>query len=276
MSDVRDARHVWRFGRLERALHGMLMTSFLGLALTGLPLLFADADWAATMAALMGGYGVTGTLHRVFAVLLLVCFGTHVGVLTYRLVHDKEYSLLWGPESLVPQPRDLAQLLQHFRWFLGLGQRPRFDRFTYWEKFDYWAVFWGMGIIGTSGLMLWFPNAFSAFLPGWVFNVALLVHGEEALLALVFIFTIHFFNGHIRPEKFPMDTVIFTGRVSVEELAHERPAEYERLVAEGRLESLVAPPPAPRATRTGHIVGSIALSLGLLMVVLTLYALIAG
>jgi hypothetical protein len=132
-----------------------------------------------------------------------------------------------------------------------------------------------MGIIGTSGLMLWFPNAFSTFLPGWVFNIALLVHGEEALLALVFIFTIHFFNGHIRPEKFPMDTVIFTGRVTVEELEHDRPAEYERLVAQGRLDSLLAPAPAPRTVRAGYIIGTLALSLGALMVVLTLYALIA-
>ena len=121
----------------------------------------------------------------------------------------------------------------HFRWFVGLGPRPVFDRFTYWEKFDYWAVFWGMAIIGGSGLMLWFPVLFSRILPGWVFNIALLVHGEEALLAVGFIFTIHFFNGHLRPEKFPMDMVIFTGRVEEHEFQAERPAEYARLTAAG-------------------------------------------
>ena len=117
---------------------------------------------------------------------------------------------------------------------MGFGPRPNFDRFTYWEKFDYWAVFWGMGIIGGSGFILWFPKFWARFLPGDLFNVALLIHGEEALLATVFIFTIHFFNGHLRPEKFPMDTVIFTGVVPLEEVEHERPAEYERLVAEGQ------------------------------------------
>ena len=84
------------------------------------------------------------------------------------------------------------------------------------------------------GLILWVPKFWARFLPGDLFNVALLVHGEEALLAVVFIFTIHFFNGHLRPEKFPMDTVIFTGVLPLEELKHERPAEYERLVRGGR------------------------------------------
>ena len=105
---------------------------------------------------------------------------------------------------------------------MGKGPRPRFDRYTYWEKFDYWAVFWGMFIIGGSGLLLWFPFFFSSFLPGWIFNIATVIHGEEALLAVGFIFTIHFFNGHLRPEKFPMDPVIFTGRITEHEMLEER------------------------------------------------------
>ena len=113
-----------------------------------------------------------------------------------------------------------------FKWFFGRGPRPQFDRYTYWEKFDYWGVFWGMAIIGGSGLMLWFPTFFSRFLPGWLLNVATIVHGEEALLAVGFIFTIHFFHGHLRPEKFPMDMVIFTGQIPEHELKGERPIEY--------------------------------------------------
>ena len=97
----------------------------------------------------------------------------------------------WGPNAI--------DIWNHVRWFVGKGPRPQFDRYTYWEKFDYWAVFWGMFIIGSSGLVLWFPFFFSQFLPGWIFNVATVIHGEEALLAVGFIFTIHFFNGHLRP-----------------------------------------------------------------------------
>ena len=108
---------------------------------------------------------------------------------------------------MVPQPQDIIDIWRNFKYFVGKGPRPQFDRWTYWEKFDYWAVFWGMFIIGGSGLLLWFPVFFSRLLPGWMFNIASLVHGEEALLAVGFIFTFHFFNGHLRPAKFPMDTV---------------------------------------------------------------------
>ena len=121
----------------------------------------------------------------------------------------------WSPRPASPGPQGLGHLVGPVDgaaaarspgsdWAPALVRRPRsaarLDRYTYWEKFDYWAVFWGMGIIGASGLFLWFPVFFSRFLPGWIFNVALLIHGEEALLAVGFIFTMHFFNGHLRPE----------------------------------------------------------------------------
>jgi cytochrome b subunit of formate dehydrogenase len=265
---------VLRFHRYDRLLHGMLMASFLTLALTGMPLLFPLAPWAATLAHLLGGYRVTGVVHRIAAITLMVVFFTHLMRLGHRLFVKKDYGMLWGPRSLVPQPADLRQLLQHFRWFVGMGPQPRFDRYSYWEKFDYWAVFWGMGIIGSSGLMLWFPAAFARFVPGWVFNIALVVHGEEALMAMVFIFTVHFFNGHLRPDKFPMDLVIFTGRVSVDELKHERPAEYERMVAEGTLKDVMTTPPSVKLLTVGRLVGTLAVCIGLTVAVLAIYALL--
>jgi len=124
----------------------------------------------------------------------------------------------------------------HNKWFFGKGQKPTFDRWTYWEKFDYFAVFWGVAIIGSSGLILWFPAFFTRFMPGWVINIAHIIHSDEALLAAGFIFSIHFFNTHFRIEKFPMDTVIFSGRVSKTELMHERKRWYDRLVASGKLD----------------------------------------
>ena len=97
------------------------------------------------------------------------------------------------------------------KYFLYLGPRPKFDRFTYWEKFDYLAVFWGVAIIGVSGLVLWFPTLFTFFLPGWALNAAYVIHSDEALLATGFIFLFHFFHTHLRPEAFPLDPVIFVG-----------------------------------------------------------------
>jgi len=265
-------QHILRFTRYQRILHGSLMLSFLGLAGTGLPLLFSEAEWARVVARLWGGFVVAGLLHRFFALVLIGVFVLHVWGLVRRLYVQKELSILWGPASMVPQPRDVVEMIQHFRWFFGVGPRPRFDHFTYWEKFDYWAVFWGMGIIGGSGLLLWFPEFFAAFLPGWMFNVAMLIHGEEALLAVGFIFTIHFFNGHLRPDKFPMDLVIFTGRVDADEFAHERQAEHERLVAEGRLEAHLGSPPSGTLARAGRAIGTAAVTIGLAIVGLILYA----
>lgn len=273
-SQVASQRYVTRFSRTDRILHGFLMFSFLGLALSGLPLLFSHSEWASGLATSLGGPTMAGVLHRLCATILIAVFLIHVGRLLRRVIVDKDYSIFWGPSSLVPQPRDVAELKGHVAWFLGRGPRPRFERYTYWEKFDYWAVFWGMGVIGGSGLMLWFPELFSRLLPGWVFNIALLVHGEEALLAVGFIFTIHFFNGHLRPEKFPMDMVIFTGRVSEDELRHERPAEYERLRRTGELERLAVTPPRPSVWTLGRVIGTTAVTIGLVLVVLIVFALL--
>ena len=267
---------VRRFDDIDRRLHILLMTSFLGLALTGLPLLFSERKWAKVLSHLFGGFKAAGGLHRMFAVVLVLVFLVHLTRILKRLFVDKETTILWGPASMVPQPRDIRDMMGHVRWFVGLGERPKFDRFTYWEKFDYWAVFWGMGIIGGSGFVLWFPKFWARFLPGDLFNVALLIHGEEALLATVFIFTIHFFNGHLRPEKFPMDTVIFTGVLPLEEIRHERPAEFDRLVAEGRVAEIAAPAPSRQDVRRGRAIGTIAVTVGLLLVSLTIYALLSG
>ena len=96
-------------------------------------------------------------------------------------------------------------------------------------------------VIGSTGFVLWFPELLTRVLPGWSINVATIIHSDEALLAVGFIFTIHFFNTHFRPDKFPMDPVIFTGRTTVEELEHDKPGEYEELVRTGRLEEHLVP-----------------------------------
>jgi cytochrome b subunit of formate dehydrogenase len=269
------ARYYRRFGLFERVLHAGLMFSFVGCALSGLPLLFPYTGWAKTLAGVMGGFHGAATVHRVCAAIMCVVFVTHIlQFLWIGLAKGTLLSVLWGPNSLMPQPKDIVDIWQHMKYFLGMGPRPQFDRYTYWEKFDYMAVFWGMFIIGGSGLLLWFAIPLSAWLPGWIFNIATLVHGEEALLAVGFIFTIHFFNGHLRPEKFPMDMVIFTGRISDHELREERPLEYERLKREGRLASIEDTPPAAGAVAFGRIIGGTALVLGLITVVLIIFGLV--
>ncbi|MCC6543720.1 MAG: hypothetical protein IT392_04355 [Nitrospirae bacterium] len=266
------AKHYLRFTLFQRILHVLLFTSVLGLVTTGMPLFFNQSGWAFWIAHTMGGFGVMGFFHRLFGTTMLSVFTVHMVLILRRVVIGREYRLLWGPDSMVPQPKDFVQLFQNIRYFIGLGPAPRFDRFTYWEKFDYWAVVWGMGIIGGTGLILWFHDFFSRIFPGWFFNVAILVHGEEALLASGFLFAVHFFNTHIRPEKFPIDLVIFTGRVSGHEMIEERPEQYQRLVREGKLEKFETTPPPMWLKNLGRIVGAIAVTIGLTLFVLILYA----
>jgi cytochrome b subunit of formate dehydrogenase len=265
-------RHVLRFDGQTRALHIVVMTTFLVLSATGIPLLFSDAPWARLLATVFGGFHGAGLVHRAMGALLLAAVAYHVGNVFYRAFVKGESGIFWGPSSMVPQPRDLVQFWQQMLWFFNRGPFPKYEQFTYWEKFDYWAVLWGTGLMGAAGLILWFPEAASRILPGWMFNVALFVHGAEAALAIGFIFVVHFFNGHLRPGKFPMDTVIFTGAVGEHELKHERAGQYERLVAAGGLQALAVAAPDAAALRRGRIIGALGLTFGLAIVALIVFA----
>jgi len=267
-------RYYRRFSPIERVLHSGLMLTFVGCALTGLPLLYSEKPWATTLAKILGGFEGAGLIHRVCAFVMITVFLSHVAIVFSKAIKSgRLLSILWGPDSMVPQLQDGIDIYRNFLWFVGRGPRPQFDRWAYWEKFDYWAVFWGMFIIGGSGLLLWFPWFFSQVLPGWMFNIASLIHGEEALLAVGFIFTVHFFNGHLRPSKFPMDTVIFTGRISEHELMDERGVEYARLAREGQLEAKATTAPSEEARWFGWVIGGTALGLGIVAVVLIVYSL---
>lgn len=274
MSEPAAHIHIRRFDPAARRLHLVVMTSFLGLAATGLPLLFSDARWGRMLMSLFGGFRGAGIVHRFFGATLVAAVVYHVGNIAWRAFVRREPGLFWGPTSMVPQPYDFVQFWQQLRWFVGAGTRPRFDHFTYWEKFDYWAVLWGTTLMGAAGLVLWFPEAAARIMPGWMFNVALFVHGAEAVLAIGFIFVVHFFNGHLRPGKFPMDIVIFVGSVSDHELREERAGEYARLRESGRMDAMSVPAPSPARIKNGRLIGTAGLSIGLALVVLILYAIL--
>ena len=177
------------------------------------------------------------------------------------------FGFILDPESLVPNLNDLKELIATVKWFFG-GPRPYYGHWTYWEKFDFMAVFWGIAVIGSSGMALWFPEIFSMVLPGWGLNVATIIHSDEALLAAGFIFTIHFYNTHLRPDKFPLDPVIFVGKITVDELKHERPREYDQLVESGELNKLVDHrAPEPWLTRLSTAFGLFVVTTGSVLVV---------
>ena len=257
-----------RFALIWRIAHLVVLLATMTLVLTGMTVLYSDSAWAPIVAWLFGGPHVMGIVHRVCASIFISVFLGHVIYMAVKL-HRKGRSFRWfGPDSLIVRWQDFYDILAMFKWFFGLGPRPIFDRWTYWEKFDYWAVFWGIFIIGGSGAILWSKDWVAEFLPGWVLNVALIVHGDEALLAAVFLFTVHFFNNHFRPDKFPLDTVMFTGAMPLEEFKREHAVEYNRLVETGQLESRRVPPPSSAMALGSRLLGFTLLAFGLTLLLL--------
>ncbi len=266
--DHPQSRYYRRFSLGQRYLHGVLAGTFLGLAFTGITLRFSTASYMQTLAKAVGGFGAVLFFHKFCAFWLTVAFLAHVFNLIYRLALKREWTLLYGPTSMVPRWKDLQDLIGNLKWFLHLGPKPHFDRYGYWDKLDYWGVFWGMGIIGFSGYAMWFGSFFAHFIPGSWLNIALLIHGEEAILATGWIFVIHFFNTHLRPDNFPMDLTIFTGRLDDEEFKRLHPEEYQRLAKSGGLDALVAEPPPLWLKNFGRAVGTTAVVAGIIMIIL--------
>ncbi len=280
---VPDAHKQYRrFNRVHIFMHLLVITSFLILSITGLPLKFCTQAWAIALMKVYGGAANAALLHRVGAAITFVYFGMALAMSINFLFIRKDIKgnplqRLFGPDSLCFNLRDIKDVFFMVRWFLFKGPKPTFERWTYWEKFDFVAVFWGMFAIGGSGLMLWFPEFFGLFLPGWAFNVATIVHSDEALLATGFIFSVHFFNTHGRPEKFPMDFVIFNGQIGKEEMIEERGDQWKRYEEEGITETFAC-------KKTSGVVydfllkgfGFTALLIGIGLLLLMILALLGG
>lgn len=265
-----------RFTIFETYLHIFMILSFLSLSITGLTLKFSYTVWAKFISKLLGGFGTTGIIHRIAAVTMILVFLSHIYDLIFR--KRKEYgglkNLIFGRNTMIFTLQDLKDFIGTVKWFFGKGEKPKYSKWTYWEKFDYFAVFWGIAVIGSTGLMLWFSEFFTKFLPGWLINVATIVHSDEALLATGFIFTIHFFNTHLRPEKFPMDTVIFTGGLTEEELKFDKPKEYEYLVENNLLDKYKMEIIPPSKLKIAKIFGFTALAIGIFIIFWIIYAMI--
>ena len=262
-----------RFRSWHRLTHFVLFMSVIGLALSGLPLRYPATDWAGKISEILGGFSTIDLLHRCMAGLLFLAVVLH-GYYLIKLVRKKGLrgfvGFLLSPDSLFPKIQDFKEAWEEFQCFLRGKREPQKDKWSYWEKFDYWAVFWGMIVIGGSGLMLAFPKITTSLFPGWVLNMALVFHSEEALLAIFFLFIFHFFHAHLRPLKFPIDETIFTGRISEEDFFHERQLEVARRSPE-ELEKMKVPPPNFFFRVAVYTVSFIAVDLGLVLIACILY-----
>ena len=268
----KSGRFFVRFTRAQRIMHAVLFSTFLGLAATGLPLRFSESIWARRLATEVGGFGAILFFHKLCAIVLTIAFAIHVKEIFSRGILNREKGIFWGATSMVGNWKDVKDCSPTSAGSWDWDRSRVFERYAYWEKFDYWAVFWGMMVIGFSGYAMWFAPFFAHFLPGWALNAVLVIHSEEGLLAILFIFSIHFVNTHLRPGSFPMDMVIFTGVESEEEFKHKRTVEYERLASQGKLEGRLGEKPPGWLVNFGRIIGTTAILIGLVLLVLTLTA----
>ncbi len=268
--------HIRRFRVSQSLTHLLIIVSFMTLALTGMTLKFPDSEFFVGITHLFGGPMVMGYLHRIGAFITFIYVLFHLGQLV-RMFSRRELTvkgLLTEEYTMIPVLRDLLELKQNFLYFIGRGPKPKFGRWSYWEKFDYMAVFWGIAIIGSTGMILWFAEIATLILPGWVINVATIIHSDEALLAAGFIFTIHFFNTHLRPHKFPMDPAIFTQRTPLSEYKEEHPREYRQMVENGSLDEHLVEPPAVWFSRLVRVFGITFLVTGVLIVGAIIYSML--
>ena len=233
-----------RFSITDRVFHLFLMLTFIIQTATGFSRLFITTDWGKKLSYVFGGYETALTIHVLVGLLMIVGFLVHTLYLLTRIKWRNLGKSIFGPDSLVPNLSDVKHFWQRTLWIFGLGAAPKLNRWTYWEKFDYWAVYWGMPLLAITGLMLMYPLVTSSILPGWSLNVAALLHKAEAILAICYIFIVHFFIGHLRPSSFPMNEGMFSGSVPMEEAMDEKPAWIARLKEEGQLEALETTPPA--------------------------------
>ncbi len=264
-----------RYKLAERVLYAFLFLSFLGLLLTGLTLKHGDQAWAKSLARGSGGFQSIAVWHLFFAFVAIVGCVTHVvrgigGILARRREKVGWGTILFGPDSRLPNAKDVRDLLCMIRWFFGLGHRPSFERWSYWEKFDYWMVYLMAIVVGGSGLLLWYPNIFCRFLPGTVLNVAKVIHGEIAILAATLLFTFHVYHTHFRPEKFPLDLSALTGMVSEKHMRRYRAEFVDRLAREGKLDELRRPAPSQHRLLLVFLAGALVFTLGLGLMVLVL------
>jgi cytochrome b subunit of formate dehydrogenase/nitrate/TMAO reductase-like tetraheme cytochrome c subunit len=230
-------KSVVRFDIHQRAQHWFMLSGVILLGITGWPLRGAGsfagapiignmdaAPYSAAFLKLFGGAEGAALWHRVGAVLIIISSAYHLFYLTFLAAKRRL------PFTMVPVLKDAFDMRDNILFMLGLKKdRPKFDRYMYLEKFDYWAVFWGIIMMVGTGFVFWFPVFFAQYAPAWLITATQIIHGEEATLAITFLFVVHFYNVHLKPSIFPMNWAWINGRISVEMLKHEHPGEYEKL-----------------------------------------------
>jgi cytochrome b subunit of formate dehydrogenase len=229
-----------RFTVAQRVQHALLAISFTLLAVTGMPLRFATVDWLKAIYLIFGGLSGARIVHRVSAVVMIITWVWHT---IYLLFRWKRAGFTFKSWTMAPNLKDVADFITVSKYYFGLTkEEPKYDRFQFREKFDYFAVYWGMPIMVFSGLVLWFPIYFGNRLPEIGLSVAYIAHSDEAVLAFLAIVLWHFYNTHFNPDNFPMSRTFYTGTKTREEMEREHALELDRI--DPLLERVETPQPS--------------------------------
>ena len=216
--------YVIRFSVRQRIEHVCVMTLFLALAVTGLAQKFFEARWAQWMIAAMGGIDRVRWLHREAGLLFAAVTIVHLAVALVLVVSRR------ATPAIVPTRKDFRDAVIMMRYYLRLSdEQARFDRYDYRQKFEYWGLVLGSGLMIVTGFMLYFPVLTTRFLPGEIIPAAQMAHSNEGLLAFLVVITWHIYNAHFSPDVFPFDVTVFSGKISVERMEKEHPLEYARM-----------------------------------------------
>jgi formate dehydrogenase gamma subunit len=209
----------------DRWQHGLLALSFIMLTITGFMLRYPDSWWVTLSKEVFGGHlvQVRSLTHRISGVVMLGVSVWHLVFISFTPRGRQFLKDMWWKRT------DLTEFIQAIRYMVGLSdERPRYDRFNYVEKAEYWALGWGTVVMGATGLILWFENRYAKM----VFDVSETVHLYEAWLAFLAIVVWHFYYVIFNPDVYPINPTFITGKVTEEEMEHEHPRELDRLKSE--------------------------------------------
>ncbi|MGE5676106.1 MAG: formate dehydrogenase subunit gamma [Mycobacterium leprae] len=228
-----------RWNLQHRLQHISLVISMIGLLWTGMAMKFYTEAWAKGTFRIFTGFHGTLIVHKISAALLILVSVWHLSyLLTYLAKHGVKEA---GPRSwaMLPGLKDFIDAKDHALYLLKLSDKPpQYDRYSYLEKFEYLSIFWGMAAMGLSGAALWFPEVAAQWIPRSWLDGLRLIHTNEALVALIALAYGHLFTAHFNPIFFPQNSMYLTGKISLEHMLEEHPAEYARLASKGDLPAM--------------------------------------
>ncbi len=214
-----------RMNRSERIQHFLLFSSFIILILTGFGLKFPEAFWVKWIVWVIGenAFEARGVVHRIASVVMLAASVYHI---YYILFVPRGKQLI---RDFLPTKKDLFDFRDSMLYLMGRNEeKPRYGRFGYMEKMEYWAVVWGTVIMGATGFILWFENFFLKYVGTSGMDISTAIHYYEAILASLAILVWHFYFIFLNPDVYPMNKAWFKGYLTREQMKHEHPAELEQ------------------------------------------------